>query len=170
MMTFSEFIERYKSMDETTIPAINFTKYITIGDKVSTAQELVDNMNELYGYDIQAPIFIKNREILKFFTLLGAYTDIVMEHGEETEENYDYCQEMGIEKLLISNIPIYEYRRFEKIIDDMLTVNDVLLLKNAMVNNERVDLAKEREALGGDIRDNADLIEKMFDIISPHTK
>ena len=163
-MRFPEFIEKYRDLDCGALDSLVVRKYVTMGEKIDAAQKIVGEMPA----QPTAGEFVRKKEVLRFFTLLDAYTSIEIFDTEMTEENYDACQAIGAERLILENVPVYEFRKFERVIDDMLAVNDVLLLRQVLTVPDELSLSEERVKLNQELEDNTELIKQMFDIIYPH--
>lgn len=166
-MKFQEFIELYRKMDDSLWKKLEVRQYVPLREKLVMAFSVVSHMNSLIGNDIQTISYIELQETLRFFVILKLYTNIEMEDEEYTIENYDICQELGVEKLIVRSGNAFDVKKFEQIFDRMTQVDTTLLMKKVLLDQDINKLAEESNRMIDDLEKNGEVVQRLIELFTP---
>lgn len=169
-MKYSEFIELYKAMDDQLLHTLEIRKYVPLQEKLAMAYSVVLGINSSIGDDIQSPAFVEVQEIMRFFAILKLYTNVEIEPEETTAENYDECQQLGVEQLILKRGSSFDIKRFEEILKQMTSVNDTLLLRQVLLNQDISKLNDGGKEMISELKENSEVIESLFKLFTPMNK
>lgn len=162
-MKLTEFLIAFKEQDKEKVGSVKIRRYITLDEKlkiISRLQPMFLEMQTKGGFD--STEFQKEKELIRFFDILLAYTDIDVD--ERTVDMFDDCMLLDIDKFFYH----YCYRdcdRFYSIVNEQIQVSDAYLLRDAIMSVNSGKLEKEFKNVIKDLKNNADVFANLNEIL-----
>lgn len=167
-MKLTEFIEAYKNQDAEKIGSVKIRKYIPLAEKFGIIKSIEAKLLEMDIHTrLDAMYFVREKQLVYFFEILLKYMDI--EVDERTEEIYDECMRIDIDKF-IKHYCASDYNRFCKIVDEEIQISDAYLLRETLMEASSCILGDEMDKLFDGIRENQDVFEHLNEILAIDNK
>lgn len=165
-MDIIEFIERFKSSDKTLFDDIRIRKYIPIQEKSLTCAYICERLMIEAGVDRSAEKYIVSKEIYRLFDILFAYTNIHISKGQKCVETYNECGELGIDRLIMRMVPKQDYRTYCKMLDDMSTIRDTMLIRAIFDKGSESSMASELSTIVQTVSKNKEVFDSITNMFN----
>lgn len=169
-MKFFDFIERVKDMDDSVLKDLEVKKYIPLQEKLTHIYMLILKINQDNGDDIRTISYVENFEVNRFFTILKAYTNLEISDEDITTDNYDDCQRIGVERIINNQGSPSEMRKFNELVDKMSSINDTILLRNILLNQDFSALQESSSTMISELEQNGETVERLIKLFTPMSK